>query len=263
VGTSPSPLNVANNLGGVRTLIDPTSNRNGIYKYRVAALNTVGYGAEFPTLTVQSLSGTVTVGSAPVAPTGLSAVAQSQSQVGVTWTDNSSTETAFIIERCTGQNCSNITQIAIAPARIGTGSTTFADTTVLQGTTYSYRVAAVNAAGQSAYSNTAANVTVPIPPTAPTIFTAANGANGNGNTRSVILAWTDTSNNETGFTIQRATNATFTSSLNTQTVATNAVTVTQTGLSRNTQYYYRIQSNNGAASSSLVNATPFPIRTNP
>ncbi len=68
----------------------------------------------------------------------------------------------------------------------------------------------------------------------------------------------------TGFTIQRATNTTFTSGVNTANVAANLTTLTQTGLSRNTNYYYRIRANNGTlVFSAWVNATPFPILTNP
>jgi len=79
----------------------------------------------------------------------------------------------------------------------------------------------------------------------------------------VVLTWVDLSNNEAGFTIQRATNATFTSGLNTVTVAANSTTLTQTGLARNMQYWYRINANNIIGSSAWVNATPLPIRTNP
>jgi hypothetical protein len=101
-------------------------------------------------------------------------------------------------------------------------------------------------------------------PAAPGNFTAVSGPNGNGNSRSVILTWQDLSNNETGFTIQRATNSTFKSGLSTVAVATNATTLTQTGLSRNTAYYYRIRANNGNfVFSAWVNAAPFPITTNP
>ena len=79
----------------------------------------------------------------------------------------------------------------------------------------------------------------------------------------MILNWIDNSNNETGFTIQRATNAAFTAGLNTVTVAANTTTLTQTGLDRNRAYYYRIRANNGAIFSAWVNATPLPITTAP
>jgi len=93
---------------------------------------------------------------------------------------------------------------------------------------------------------------------------AVNGPNGPGNNRRVILTWTDNSGNETGFTIQRATNATFTSGLSSVQVGAGVTTLTQSGLNRNTRYWYRIRANNGPyVSSAWTNATPFPITTNP
>ena len=140
---------------------------------------------------------------------------------------------------------------------------TYIDTTVANGSSYTYQVAASNAAGLSAFSNQA-TAAAPVIPAAPGSFTAANGPNGNGNNRSVILTWQDLSNNETGFTIQRATNATFTRGLNSANVGAGVQTLTQTGLSRNTQYWYRIRANNGTiGSSAWVIAAPFPITTNP
>ncbi|HSB64925.1 MAG TPA: fibronectin type III domain-containing protein, partial [Anaerolineales bacterium] len=90
-----------------------------------------------------------------------------------------------------------------------------------------------------------------------------NGPNKN-KLRSVILTWADNSNNETGFTIERATNALFTQGLTTTNVGANVTTLTQTGLSPNTQYWFRIRANNGPIVFTVwVNATPFPILTNP
>jgi len=265
VGTSPSPLDVTNTTG-TRTLTDPAVySPNVTAKYQVLAQNTVGYGGQFPSLTVSSTSAPLIVGTSAATPSGLTATLQAGPQVTLTFTDNATNEVGFIIERST--NGGTFVQIATAAAHSGTGSVSYVDTTVAavagSNTSYVYRVAAFNAAGPSGYATSPA-VTVPALPVAPGNFAATNGANGTGNNRTVILTWTDLSNNETGFTIQRATNATFTSGLNTANVAANTTTLTQTGLSRNTQYWYRIRSNNGAIiSSAYVNATPLPIRTNP
>ena len=66
-------------------------------------------------------------------------------------------------------------------------------------------MADVTPLGTSGYSNTAQAV-VPAQPAAPSNLVAANGAN-QGNQRRVVLTWTDNANNETGFTVQRATDA--------------------------------------------------------
>jgi hypothetical protein len=69
--------------------------------------------------------------------------------------------------------------------------------------------------------------------------------------------------NPTNFTIQRATNSTFTRNLNTVNPGGAVRSITQT-LNRNTTYYYRIRANNGiSGSSAWTNALPFPIRTGP
>jgi FtsP/CotA-like multicopper oxidase with cupredoxin domain len=76
------------------------------------------------------------------APTGLAAVPVT-GQVNLTWTDNSSNETGFRIERATG---------AGAFAEIGTVGpdvTTYPDATAIAGTYYTYRVIAYNASGDS------------------------------------------------------------------------------------------------------------------
>jgi hypothetical protein len=128
---------------------------------------------------------------------------------------------------------------------------------------YTYRVATETTVGLSAWSNTA-SVVVPDLPNAPSDLTAVNGPDSNGNRRSVILTWTDNSANETGFTIQRSTDAAFTSGLAIQSVAADSTTFTWTGLTRNTNYFFRIRAANGAVvASGWVTATPSPILTNP
>ncbi len=81
------------------------------------------------------------------APSGLAVTGVAWNQVGLTWQDNSSTETGFALERKTGTNG------VYAPlALLSAGVTNFTDTTVVSRTTYGYRLRAVNAAGYSAYS---------------------------------------------------------------------------------------------------------------
>jgi FtsP/CotA-like multicopper oxidase with cupredoxin domain len=254
------------------TYQDTTVARNSQYWYRVFAVGaTVGdtqvYPTSplgFPTMSADSVSNTqpVQLGAVqgtPTAPTNLTAALQTGPRVSLTWTDNATNETGFSIERCTGAGCTNFAQIAVAGARNNTGSVTYLDTTVTAGNSYSYRVKAVNGTGPSAASNVA-TAAVPAIPAAPTGFTVS-AVKANGNNYTATLRWTDNAANETSFTIQRATNATFTTNLSTFTAATNATTLTQT-VNRNTTYYYRIRANNNiSGSSAWTNALPFPIRT--
>jgi hypothetical protein len=203
---------------------------------------------------------------APLAPTSLTATLQAGPQVRLQWRDNATNEGGFVIERSTTGLPGSFARIATAPARNNTGNATFTDTTIATGTPYWYRVAAVNLFGGgttlSGYSNTATTAASAAVPAAPSVLAAVNGTD-QGRQRSVNLTWVDNSTNETGFTIERATNAAFTTGLRSTTVATNSVSAALTGLSRATTYYIRIRANNAIGSSAWVNATPLPIITNP
>jgi len=118
------------------------------YFYRVASFNDAGNSAFSNTASATTSAPPPPL---PAAPSGLSATAASSTQINLSWTDNSGNESGFRIERCKNPNCTNFAQIA----QVGAGVTTFADTTVNRNTAYNYRVRAFNAAGNSAYSNTA------------------------------------------------------------------------------------------------------------
>jgi len=247
---------------------NPIGNTNTAYAYRVIASNTVGdtavYAAPsigFPNETMLSApSNTVMVGTVPAttpaAPTNLSAAYQTGPQIALTWTDNATNETGFVIERALdGVNFSVLVSVA---ARSNTGSVSYADTNVAPGVTYTYRVAAINAAGISAYSNLA-SASVPTPPAAPSPVLASAVRINNRSAR-VTLTWTNVLN-ETGYVIQRATNPDFTANLVITNVGADTSTYTTGNLSRFTAFYFRVRAVNGAGVSAWANASPFPILT--
>jgi titin len=242
------------NLGNVLTYSDRIGNTTQPYYYRLAALNTVGSGVTgFPSATTTSAfstSASVNLPTPPVAPSNLAATILSATSIRLNWTDNSNNELNFRIERSV--NGGPFTLLM----NVGANSVTYTNTGLTSGTSYSYRVAATNAAGTSAF---AGPITVVIAvPAAPSRLTATAVRN-NILTGTITLKWTDNSNNETGFTLQRATNSGFTRGVTSTTVAANTTTLVQAGLLRGTTYYYRIQAVNGALASANVNATPFPV----
>jgi len=80
-----------------------------------------------------------------------------------------------------------------------------------------------------------------IPPKAPSGLSAVSKTS----PLRAVLTWTDNSANETGFTIQRATNSAFTTNLLTLgSVGAGIVTYTDSTITLNNSYYYRVVANN-------------------
>lgn len=196
------------------------------YTYRVKArdkspnLNETGWSGEESATPVCDL---------PAAPSLLTANAVACNQVDLAWTDNSDNETSFEIERSTdGVDFSLV-------AAVGADVTTYSDTTVVENTTYRYRVMAANSCGDSGYSNTpeaATPVCPPQPPAAPGSLTAKAWK------YNVLLNWTDNANNEDGFRIYRGDGPS--NLLLIDTVGPGTTSYDDTGLTRKTIYYYKV-----------------------
>jgi carboxypeptidase T len=182
----------------------------------------------------------------PAAPTNLSATAASSSQINLAWTDNADNETGFRIERCTGAGCSDFTQIAT----VGANVTSYSNTGLTASTSYSYRVRAYNAAGDSDYSNTATEVTQAAAalPAAPTNLVATAVSKSQ-----INLAWTDNADNETGFRIERCKGSTCTNFTQIATVGANVTSYPNTKLTAATTYRYRVYAYNASGNSSYSN----------
>ncbi len=205
-------------------------------------------------ISAQAVSGEVSAGVNP--PTALKADAVSSSQINLTWTDNASNESGFIIERKTGNDAYN--RINIVPEN----STIFADTGLAANTTYKYRVKAYNnTVGSfvySDYSNEVNATTNDTKPAAPSSLSASVQSS-----TSIKLTWTDNSGNETGFKIERKLSGGSYSQL--KTVSANTTSYTDTGLSSSTKYYYKVRAYNDAGDSDYsneVNATTNTATTN-
>ncbi len=111
----------------------------------------------------------------PAAPSGLTATANSTSQINLSWADNSANETAFKVERATASGGPWTEITATLPAN----TTTYSATNLSANTTYYFRVRAANGAGDSEFSATA-SATTQAPVTPPPSSGGSGGGGGGG-----------------------------------------------------------------------------------
>ncbi|MBA4149235.1 MAG: fibronectin type III domain-containing protein, partial [Verrucomicrobia bacterium] len=127
---------------------------NRLYYYRVAAYNSAGNSAN---------SNTASDTTAPQAPSALTVNTVSGTdnwnKLQLAWTDNSSAETGFKIERGTAA-AGPFTQIATTAA----GVASYQNTGLSATTTYYYRVRSYNANGNSTYTPVVSRATPNAPP---------------------------------------------------------------------------------------------------
>lgn len=183
--------------------------------------------------------------SLPENPSGLLATAISDSEIDMTWTNNSITEDGFKIERKSGNN-GVYSQIGT----VGKGIVTYLDSGLDCDTDYYYRVNAYNTAGDSDFSNEsfATTLTCPIAiPDAP-----SNPLSSVVSVNQINISWTDNSDNETGFNIERRIGIGGTYIL-LGTVNADITNYEDNTVSCETTYYFRISSFNNAGESLYTN----------
>jgi Concanavalin A-like lectin/glucanases superfamily/Fibronectin type III domain/Lysyl oxidase len=114
-------------------------------KFRVETHYQAGIGGTLPDNSVK-------------APSNLTATPISEKQISLHWTDNSETETEFVIQRDTSSSFSNPTTLTT-----WADNTTYTDAGLSPSTTYYYRVRAHNATDTSEFSNVASAITTATP----------------------------------------------------------------------------------------------------
>ena len=167
-------------------------------------------------------------------PENLSTSPAAADSVDLTWTDHSPDESAFHIERM-ADNEFVYTEIAT----VGADVTTYTDSGLACSTSYVYRVRAYRSSDDtfSAYSNLAnfSNTTACPPPAAPSDLTATGVS-----TAQIDLAWTDHTDDEESFLIERAP-AGSDDWEEIGTVGTNVTAYADDGLACGTAYDYRVR----------------------
>jgi hypothetical protein len=175
----------------------------------------------------------------PAPPADLHTTAVTASQVDLAWTDRSTDEDGFSIERKTG-----VAGIWSEIDTVAPNVATYQDPGRAEGTTYFYRVRAFNEIGNSAYSNELGVLTRPAAPTGLTA-TAINE-------RRVELAWIDHSGSETGFRVERKINV-GDPWASVGTVAPNVTAFADIHVLETTTYTYRVLAFNSGGDSAPSN----------
>lgn len=158
--------------------------------YRVFAVNS--YGDSDPS--------NVDCTAMPAAPTDLAAAVAADGSVDLTWTDNSTVEQGYEVQRYDA-----VTYWSVV-ATLAAGVTSYHDAGVAPNNTYGYLVRATRDGGGSANSNYVTAVTATAPPSAPeNVDAVPYGADPYGySSRVVLVTWLDASANEAGFRVERS-----------------------------------------------------------
>ena len=164
----------------------------------------------------------------PVAPSGLSAIAAAdQDLVDLSWTDNSSDELGFRIERrLTGGNWQSV-------GTVSANTTAFRDTSPACESAIEYRVLAYNSAGDSGDSNTA-SLTIPL-------CLPVDLAAGAVSQQRILVTWSDRSSRELGYRVQRSPNGSSGWQQLGLDLPADSSSLNDYPLSCGTTYYYRIE----------------------
>ncbi|MGH9910524.1 MAG: fibronectin type III domain-containing protein, partial [Nitrososphaerales archaeon] len=234
------------------------------YVYHIAAINSVGT-SEWSTEALGQTKPPQNI--APNPPTSLTAKAVSPTQINLSWTaptyNGGPSVTGYKIEEKVGNSYTTIV------TNTGNTNTSYSRTSLITGTTYTYRVLAINSVGTSPPSNEAfatptstSSITVPSPPTN---LSAAKVSQ-----TQVDLSWNAPSDNGgsaiTGYKIEEKVGTGSFTAIVPNTGNTNT-SYSRTGLTAGTTYTYRVFAMNSAGTSSpsnevtssqTINAVPNP-----
>ena len=253
-GSYQTMLNVSSGNSGNLQSFEIPGAPSGSITIRVKDTYQVQGNTDFSTIHVDHLY--IQVGNPPSNPPdgnpgNMTANAVSSSQINLAWSDGSSNEAGFKLER-SADGSTGWSEIADLAAN----STNYNDMGLTASTAYYYRVSAYNANGSSGFAS--ANATTQAPPPAPDApdNLVANAIS----TSQINLSWTDGGPNEDNYRVERSPGgannwATVT------TLAANATGYNDGGLDDDTTYDYRVIAVNGSgeATSEVASATTDPL----
>ena len=243
-GTNSAYVTIVTLGPNAKSLVDSSLSGNTEYSYRIRAYNTGGHSGYSNEANAKTLI------DPPAKPTNLMAAPESTTKIKLAWLDNSVNEAGFQIERKT-----DVAGTYAPVASVGPNVKSFVDSSLTVNTSYVYRVRAFNAGGNSNYSNEVSTRTLPNRPVMPNNLALTIVS-----VRQLNLTWTDSSNNEAGFQIERKTGAAGVYG-EIGVVAANVKRFADSTLAGKTTYFYRVRAYNAGGHSDYSNeasATTLP-----
>jgi len=235
---------IATVTANVTTYTDNSLSPGTTYFYKLQAFNDIGSSEETSVQEAATLSR-----NPPAAPGNLSVTAYNIKSAELSWTDNSTNETRFEIERGGPDNLDN--KIILY---VNENTNNFTDNGLEPNSNYSYVVRAYNADGYSGYSNPVQvktpDIVVPPPPAVPSAPSLLKSKEFTDN--SITIQWNDNSDNESGFIITRAPGTNPSDTINIRLNA-NDTLYTDVPLSSNRTYIYSVKAVNPAGKSAPSN----------
>ncbi|WP_418791958.1 stalk domain-containing protein [Phosphitispora sp. TUW77] len=216
-----------------------SSDLSTTHYFRVRAYNSSSQYSAYSN--VVSVSGALQLSLSPSPPTDLQADSVGWFSTQLSWTDNSEMESGYAIERKrAGEEYTSI-------ASVGADITTFQDSSLNSSTTYYYRVKAYSFWGDSSYSNEVGITTtsfvfpdfdidlIPVFPegTPPTDVAAVPVS-----PTEICISWVDNAADEIGYGIFRKSGTLSYEQVGE--VSPNSMDFSDTGLSPNTTYTYKV-----------------------
>ena len=178
----------------------------------------------------------------PQPPTLTSLQALNTTTVKLNWTDNTTEETGFGIERCLSVNCEDFEFLTNVPSN----TTTYNDTSACNGSTYRYRIYAFKTGYWTTEYSQVLTVTLPAPPSSFSLTATALSES------SIKIDWTDAFSDETGFIIERCEGASCENFSQINSVSANTTSFTDNTVLWGKTYRYRIKAYKNATCSWYV-----------
>jgi titin len=200
-----------------------------------------------------AISNVVSTPGAPAAPSNLVGEAQSPTSIELTWTDNSTGEENFHLQRRMRNLDRTYTgYYDVLPRPAANATTTMDNIGLAEGRQYQYRIQACNSAGCSAFV-VSMLVTTPVTATPPD--GDATGASAvQTSATSIMINWNDNSSNEADFQLLRRkknTDGSLGAYAEIARPGMNAFSYTDTGLTTGESWQYKVRACNIAGCSAF------------